>query len=248
MEIVRGDGDDADVVAATPDNLDLLARGRLRLRQRPGPKNALGFIKFVLPNEDNVYLHGTPAQRLFARSQRAFSHGCVRVEDPVTLAEWVFAGFRGWDRERIHQTISSSTVVSRKVRVPRRIQVLLVYTTAVATSDGSVRFAPDIYNRDASLDRALRADGNRTELPASDATGVDVHEVGGRVEADAAALHCEGGIAEPGQRNTCQPDVDRPSFHVQSCAPPRLRCGVGASCWSRVIDTPISLETPGDGR
>jgi len=156
MEIVRGDGDDADVVTATAHNLDLLDRGRLRLRQRPGSKNALGFIKFVLPNEEYVYLHGTPAQRLFARSQRAFSHGCVRVEDPVALAEWVFAGSNEWNRERITETISTSTVISRKVRVPRRIQVLLVYTTAFATSDGSVRFAPDIYSQDESLDRALR--------------------------------------------------------------------------------------------
>jgi murein L,D-transpeptidase YcbB/YkuD len=79
------------------------------------------------------------------------------VEDPVALAEWVFAGSNEWNRERITETISTSTVISRRVRVPRRIQVLLVYTTAFATSDGSVRFAPDIYSQDESLDRALRA-------------------------------------------------------------------------------------------
>ena len=155
MEIVRGEGDDADVVAATADNLDLLARGKLRLRQRPGVKNALGFIKFVLPNEEYVYLHGTPAQRLFARSRRAFSHGCVRVEDPVALAEWVFTGSGEWSRERILNTIAAPEI-SIKVRLPREIQVLLVYTTATAVADGSVQFRPDIYNKDAALDRALR--------------------------------------------------------------------------------------------
>jgi murein L,D-transpeptidase YcbB/YkuD len=156
MEIVRGEGDDADVVAATKDNLEQLARGALRLRQRPGPKNALGFIKFMLPNEEQVYLHGTPAQRLFARSRRAFSHGCVRVEDAVALAEWVFMASGEWSRKRILETISNPAVVSRKVRLQRQIHVIFVYTTAGATPDGAVRFAPDIYSQDAALDRALR--------------------------------------------------------------------------------------------
>jgi murein L,D-transpeptidase YcbB/YkuD len=206
MEIVRGDGDDADVVAATAHNLDLLDRGRLRLRQRPGPKNALGFIKFVLPNEEYVYLHGTPAQRLFARSQRAFSHGCVRVEDPVALAEWVFAGSNEWNRERITETISTSTVISRSWSTPRlsprrTAQCVSLRISTARTSRSTAPCVPD---------------GNRKELPASDATGVDVHEVGGPVEADAPALHREGGIAEPDQGNACQADVNRPSFHVQA--------------------------------
>jgi murein L,D-transpeptidase YcbB/YkuD len=157
MQIVEGDGDDALPVAATEDNLARLARGALRLRQRPGPKNALGLIKFMLPNEQNVYLHGTPAQRLFARSQRAFSHGCVRVEDPAALAEWVFAGSGEWSRDRILQTISDTAVVSRRVRVPRQIQVMLVYLTAAAAGEGSVRFAADIYGKDTALDGAMRS-------------------------------------------------------------------------------------------
>jgi murein L,D-transpeptidase YcbB/YkuD len=156
MEIVRGEGDDARPVIPTDDNLDLLARGALRLRQRPGAKNALSFIKFVLPNEENVYLHGTPAQRLFARSRRAFSHGCVRVEDQVGLAEWVFAGSGEWSRERILEEMANPAIISRRVRLPRPIQVIAVYITAVATPEGSVRFGPDLYEQDAALDRALR--------------------------------------------------------------------------------------------
>jgi murein L,D-transpeptidase YcbB/YkuD len=157
MQIVQGAGDDARPVPATEDNLARLAGGALRLRQRPGPKNALGLIKFMLPNEENVYLHGTPAQGLFARNQRAFSHGCVRVEDPAALAEWVLAGSGEWSRDRILQTISNTTVVSRPVPAPRQIQVMLVYATAAAAADGSVRFAADIYDKDAALDWALRS-------------------------------------------------------------------------------------------
>ena len=101
MEIVSGPGDDARAVAATAENLARLRRGALRLRQRPGPRNALGLVKFVFPNQENVYMHGTPAQELFSRSRRDFSHGCVRVEDPVALAEWVLEDRPEWTRDRI---------------------------------------------------------------------------------------------------------------------------------------------------
>lgn len=156
MEVVRGYGDDADVVDAGADTLDLLARGALRLRQRPGPKNALGLIKFMVPNEESVYLHGTPNQGLFLRSRRAFSHGCVRVEDPVALAEWVLKGSAGWSRDRIVETIANPAVVSRTIRLPRQIPVIFVYMTAGAMPDGSVRFARDIYGQDVALERVLQ--------------------------------------------------------------------------------------------
>ena len=89
MEIVRGFGDSAAVMPNTPGNVELVARGTLRLRQRPGPNNSLGLVKFMMPNAYNVYLHSTPAQSLFAQPRRDFSHGCVRVSDPVGLAEYV---------------------------------------------------------------------------------------------------------------------------------------------------------------
>ena len=71
------------------------------VRQKPGPKNALGLIKFIFPNDQNVYLHSTPSQSLFSESRRDFSHGCIRVEDPKVLAEWVLRNNPGWTRERI---------------------------------------------------------------------------------------------------------------------------------------------------
>src|SRR6185312_7213549 len=86
LELVDGPGDSAPVVPFSSHNLDLLAARKLRLRQQPGPDNALGLIKFMLPNPYNVYLHSTPAQRLFSQARRAFSHGCIRVSDPVALA------------------------------------------------------------------------------------------------------------------------------------------------------------------
>jgi L,D-transpeptidase YcbB len=94
LELVQGPGDDARPVPPDAEALARLQQGTLRLRQRAGDANALGLVKFVFPNDDNVYLHGTPATRLFGRPRRDFSHGCVRVEDPAALAQWVLAEHR----------------------------------------------------------------------------------------------------------------------------------------------------------
>ncbi len=154
MEIVDGPGDNATPVDLTAESLVRLRQGTLRLRQRPGPQNALGLIKFVSPNEENVYMHGTPAQALFARSRRDFSHGCVRVEDPVTLAEWALKETPAWNRERIFAATTRSRSIH--VKLARPIQVILFYTTAaVMPEDGMIRFAEDIYRHDIRLDRAL---------------------------------------------------------------------------------------------
>ena len=154
MEIVRGPGDNAQPVETTADNLGLLRQGTLRVRQRPGPHNALGLVKFVFPNEENVYMHGTPAQALFSRSRRDFSHGCVRVENPVALAEWALKENPEWTRDRIVSAMAGTQ--SAHVRLRRPIQVILFYTTAVVMpEDGTIHFADDIYRHDARLDRAL---------------------------------------------------------------------------------------------
>jgi murein L,D-transpeptidase YcbB/YkuD len=154
MEIVRGAGDNAQHVGLTADALVGLRHGVLRVRQRPGPKNALGLIKFVFPNREDVYMHGTPAQALFAKNRRDFSHGCVRVADPVALAEWVLQGRPEWTRDRILAATTGSQTVH--VKLPRPIQVILFYTTAaVMPEDGTIRFAEDIYHHDAKLDGAL---------------------------------------------------------------------------------------------
>lgn len=155
MELVEGEGDNSPVVDASPENLERLWRGEVRVRQRPGPRNALGLVKFVFPNDENVYLHGTPAQTLFSRARRDFSHGCVRVQDTVALAEWVLGSEGGWPRERIQGAMADTR--SLRVQLSEPIDVLLFYTTAVAAREGSVRFADDIYRHDARLDRALEA-------------------------------------------------------------------------------------------
>ena len=156
MEMVRGQGDDAHAEADTTENHALLRQGVLRLRQRPGPRNSLGLVKFVFPNDANVYMHGTPAPELFGRSRRDFSHGCVRVEDPAALATWVLKNDPAWNRERILTAMSGAT--SQRVDLATPIQVILFYTTAVVMpEDGTLHFADDIYRHDLRLDRALTA-------------------------------------------------------------------------------------------
>jgi murein L,D-transpeptidase YcbB/YkuD len=156
MEIVDGQGDDARVVAATASNVDLLARGKLRLRQRPGAKNALGQVKFMFPNDENVYLHSTPAPQLFGRARRDFSHGCVRVEDPVALAQWALKDQPEWTREKIVASMGAGTP-SFRVPITRPIRVVLYYVTAaVIPAENSVHFADDIYDQDPRLDKALK--------------------------------------------------------------------------------------------
>jgi murein L,D-transpeptidase YcbB/YkuD len=152
-EIVRGDGDGAPVLPLTTDSLALVASGVARLRQRPGTGNALGLIKFNFPNAYSVFMHDTPGRQLFARADRDLSHGCVRVEDPESLAEWVLRE-SGWFRQAIVEATHATQ--SRSILVRRPIRVVITYATASADADGLIRFADDIYRRDPALDRALR--------------------------------------------------------------------------------------------
>lgn len=156
MEIVSGPGDDAKPVAATPEALEAARAGALRIRQRPGPKNSLGLVKFIFPNDDNVYLHGTPARELFARSRRDFSHGCVRVQNPPALAQWLLKDQPAWHAERIAAAMEGTKTQQANLSAP--VPVLLYYlTAAVSPDDGLLHFADDIYGHDAALDRALKA-------------------------------------------------------------------------------------------
>ncbi|MBS0376928.1 MAG: L,D-transpeptidase family protein [Proteobacteria bacterium] len=155
LEIVNGQGDNSPVVAPTPENLGLLAAGRLRLRQQPGEDNALGLAKFVFPNSYNVYLHSTPAHQLFREPVRAFSHGCIRVADPVALAELVLKNAPGdWTREKI-QSVMNGNQTSVRINLTRPIQVLILYATALATEAGPVLFFNDIYGYDRRLEQQL---------------------------------------------------------------------------------------------
>lgn len=119
--------------------------GRLALRQRPGPNNALGRIKFLFPNRHNVYLHDTPSRSLFNRAVRTFSHGCIRIEKPQELAEWVL-GPDGWTPEDIQDGIAAGR--ERAVGLTQPIPVHIVYWTAWVDDEGVLQMRNDIYRRD----------------------------------------------------------------------------------------------------
>jgi murein L,D-transpeptidase YcbB/YkuD len=155
MEIVRGTGDSATVMPNTADNVELVAKGTLRLRQRPGPNNSLGLVKFMFPNPYNVYLHSTPAQSLFAETRRDFSHGCIRVSDPGGLAQYVLRDSPDWTREKILAAMNGDKPLT--VTLKNRIRVFIVYGTAMATEKGNVLFFDDIYRHDERLEKALEA-------------------------------------------------------------------------------------------
>ncbi|TVR82732.1 MAG: peptidoglycan-binding protein [Rhodospirillales bacterium] len=126
-----------------------------RLRQDPGPKNALGRVKFMFPNRFAVYLHDTPSPELFRRAVRTFSSGCIRVEKPADLAHRLLAHNRGWSPERIAETMQGGP--RRIVTLNRPVPVHLTYLTAWSSADGTVHFRDDIYGRDAVLSNALVA-------------------------------------------------------------------------------------------
>lgn len=130
-----------------------LASGKLGIRQRPGPKNSLGLIKFDMPNDYDVYMHDTPAQQLFAQPRRDFSHGCIRVENPVELALWVLRDKPEWDRERILEAMNGDETF--RVNLSKPIPVLILYGTAIVTESGEVHFFDDIYGLDSELQQRL---------------------------------------------------------------------------------------------
>jgi len=127
---------------------------RYRFRQDPGPRNALGRAKFMFPNKYDVYIHDTPSRELFAKATRAFSSGCIRVEKPIELAQYLLKDNPEWTRETILAAIDKR--LEETVKVPEPIVVHLLYWTAWASEDGSVQFRDDIYGRDKLLDEALR--------------------------------------------------------------------------------------------
>ena len=132
-----------------------LAAGSARIRQRPGALNALGKVKFVMPNAHNVYLHDTPARALFERGRRDFSHGCVRLQHPFDLAEFALGDSLGGSDE---QLAGAAALGERRVlRLRAPIPVLVMYSTVNVSPDGRARFLPDIYGLDARLEAALDA-------------------------------------------------------------------------------------------
>ena len=155
IEAVRGDG--AAVERVDPATLDWssnpAARG-VRFRQVPGPANALGLVKFIFPNHFDVYLHDTPNRDAFERPRRAYSHGCVRVEDPVTLAEYALGDQPAWTRDRIVRAMQTREESIAHVRQP--IPVHIGYWTAWIERDGTLAFTDDPYDLDRRHERAWR--------------------------------------------------------------------------------------------
>ena len=127
--------------------------GHISLRQPPGEKNALGFIKFMFPNQHAVYLHDTPNRSLFSASTRAFSHGCVRVDDPFRFADTVLPD---WSEERLKKLIGKG---ERTIRLPQKLPVHIAYFTTWVDDLGSLRRAPDLYGYDAPMRAALGLPG-----------------------------------------------------------------------------------------
>ncbi len=155
LELVRGGGDDGRVVEPDAANIEALAAGQLRLGQRPGDDNALGLVKFVMPNDYRVYLHATPEQHLFGATRRAYSHGCIRLGEPAQLALHVLQVSGGdWTAEAVAAAMHGSD--ARRVELPKPIPVLVLYGTALAKEDGQLMFFDDIYGHDRRLEALLR--------------------------------------------------------------------------------------------
>jgi len=140
--------------AVSSELLEQLRAGKLFIRQKPGPKNSLGLLKFIFPNNFNIYMHDTPEQEFFSRSRRDFSHGCIRLERPADLAAFVLRNNSGWDMDRIRAAMKGDT--TQQVNLARPIPVLILYGTVIVPEDGLVHFYDDIYGHDAALNLVLQ--------------------------------------------------------------------------------------------
>jgi murein L,D-transpeptidase YcbB/YkuD len=153
MELVALAGGGEPIQHVNADVMAGLRAGKYRIRQRPGASNALGAVKFAMPNPDNIYLHSTSARELFKRTRRDLSHGCIRVEKPQELAEFVLVGKPEWTSETIAAAMEPGPAKTVSLKSP--IPVVLFYTTAVSGKDGHVIFSPDVYKRDPMLEKML---------------------------------------------------------------------------------------------
>jgi murein L,D-transpeptidase YcbB/YkuD len=137
-----------------------IAQGNVVVREKPGPKNSLGLVKFMFPNQYDIYLHSTPAPYLFDHSRRDFSHGCIRVQKPADLAVWVFDGQldkdkQPWDLDKVQAAFDDESQNNRTVGLKTPIPIVIFYVTAEVEDDGEVHFFDDIYGYDADLQQVL---------------------------------------------------------------------------------------------
>lgn len=154
-EVITPDGAVITSGTISDEILQKLSTGKLAVRQRPGPTNALGLVKLIFPNANNVYLHSTPSQQLFSQSRRDFSHGCIRVENAAGLAAWsLAANEQSWTLEKAREAMQG-TEDNVQVNLARSIPVLILYATAIVDDDGTTHFFDDIYGFDADLTKVL---------------------------------------------------------------------------------------------
>jgi L,D-transpeptidase YcbB len=153
MELVPSTNDNATALAATAQNLEKLRAGSLTVRERPGVHNSLGLVKFIFPNSRDIYLHDTSSPGLFGRERRDFSHGCIRVEKALDLAEWALRNQPEWTPERIIEAMHAGK--PERASLAQEVPIYLLYITAVARLDGSIVFYEDIYGYDKELDQLL---------------------------------------------------------------------------------------------
>jgi murein L,D-transpeptidase YcbB/YkuD len=145
-EVVSNGG---TVLGTSASAVSAVAAGRARIRQKPGPTNALGGVTFIFPNQYNVYMHDTPAQSVFARARRDASHGCIRLSRPDLMAKFLLRDQPGWDDAAITAAMHSGT--PQQVNFSKPIPVHIVYASTVAREDGQVFFFEDIYGHDKTL-------------------------------------------------------------------------------------------------
>jgi L,D-transpeptidase YcbB len=155
LELITGDGKVVSSGNVTAAMLQQIRTGKLRVRQPPGPDNALGLVKFIFPNTHDVYMHDTPQYvHMFSDTERTFSHGCIHVQEPAKLAAWLLRNTPGWNLERVQNAMHNGKD-NLRVNLAAPIPVLMVYDTAVAREDGEVLFFEDIYGHDAELKQEL---------------------------------------------------------------------------------------------
>jgi murein L,D-transpeptidase YcbB/YkuD len=119
------------------------------IRQRPGPKNSLGKVKFLFPNSFNIYFHDTPAKSLFSRDKRAYSHGCIRLSDPEKMAQYLLRNQPEWTPERIQSAMNAGE--EKYVKLEKKVPVVITYYTAWVADNGQLNFREDIYNHDEKI-------------------------------------------------------------------------------------------------
>ncbi len=144
----------SEILPAMARNPNYLAKKNMEqigsnIRQKPGPGNALGKVKFIFPNSFNMYFHDTPSKSLFSQDKRAFSHGCIRLSEPQKMAEWLLRNYPEWPKEKIVAAMNQTT--EKGVKLKEAIPVFIIYYTSWADDEGQLNFRDDVYQHDADL-------------------------------------------------------------------------------------------------